>query len=98
MIRSSKHILKYQTNNRSNILQQIYTDYRSCLHFYIHLIVTEQLSLGKFSPKKLPDYSNIKHSQWKQVIYKQASEIVRSNIKYQDKTDGINLKGSYCYA
>ncbi len=58
-------------------------NYKTDLKFYIDLILTEKLPLKlNLSSKELPT-NIIYHSQWKQIIYKQASEIVRSNIKYQ---------------
>lgn len=80
MIRSSKHILKYQTGYKTNYLEQLYLDYKICLQYYVDLIWDEQLSLQKFlSSKDLPIHSNIEHSQWRSIIYKNASEIIRSN-------------------
>lgn len=98
MIRTSRHILKYQTNHKTSILDQIYDDYRSCLQFYIHLIIVEQLPLKKYlSTKSLPEYSNIVKSHWKAICYKQASEIVRSNIKYQSDKRYKRYKKVYTY-
>lgn len=87
MIRSSKHILKYQTDYKTNILDQIFDDYKSCLQYYVDLIISEQLPLKKFlSTKDLPIYSNLVKSQWRNACYKQASGIVRSNVKsHSDK-------------
>lgn len=80
MIRSSYHILKYQTDSKSALLSQLFFDYKLDLQFYIDLIWNKSLPLEKnLSSKKLP--ANIlKHSQYKQILYKQASEIIRSNI------------------
>ena len=98
MVRTSKHILKYQTDYKTNILDQIYDDYKSCLQHYINLIISEQLPLKKnLTSKILPIYSNIRHSQWRQVIYKQASEIVRSNIKYQSERRYKRYQKVYSY-
>jgi IS605 OrfB family transposase len=48
------------------------------LELYIDDVLEERLPLKKFlSSKDLPTY-NLSHSAWKQVIYKHASEIVRS--------------------
>jgi len=81
MIRSSRHILKYQTQTKTNYLNQIWSNYKQDLEFYIDLILTNKLPLEKFmSCKDLPN--NVLHnSHWKQVIYKSASEIIRSQIK-----------------
>ena len=98
MLRTSKHILKYQTTHKTNILDQIYDDYKSCLQYYIDLILTEQLPLKKFlSTKDLPIYSNLDKSHWRAACYKQASEIVRSNIKYQSNKRYKRYKKVYAY-
>ncbi len=92
MIRSSKHILKYQTNLKTNYLEQIFQDYKICLQYYIDLIWNEELHLRKFvSTKDLPIYSNIERSQWRSIIYKNASEIIRSN-KMKHKTSKPEIK------
>lgn len=83
MIKSSKHILKFQNKNKNDILNQIFVDYKSCLIHYIDLILTNQLPLQNFcSSKLLPTYSNIEKSHWKESCYIQASGIIRSNLKY----------------
>ena len=98
MIRTSKHILKYQTSYKTNILNQIYDDYKSCLQYYIHLIVSEQLPLKRvLSSKQLPEYSNVVKSHWKNACYKQASEIVRSNSKYQSNERFKRYQKVYSY-
>lgn len=55
MIRSSQHILKYQTVTKSVYLEQLYSDYKNCLQFYIDLIWNKQLELKtNLSSKLLP--------------------------------------------
>ena len=98
MIRTSKHILKYQTKYKTDILKQIFSDYRNCLSYYISLIIKEELPLNRFlSSKELPEYSSIVKSHWKNLIYKQASEIVRSNIKSQSDKRYKRYKKVYSY-
>ena len=81
MIRSSKHILKYNTNYKDSMLNQIFADYKEDLSYYIDLIISGQLPLKKnLSSKELP-INKLQQSRWRQVIYKQASEIIRSQIK-----------------
>lgn len=87
--RTSKHILKYQNNNKSILLSQLFIDYKTDLQFYIDLIWNHKLQLARnLSSKTLPS-NKITHSRWKQNIYKQASEIVRSNIKKKRKSKPI---------
>lgn len=80
MIRSSKHILKFQTDTKSVWIDRLFSDYKVDLQFYIDLLWNKQLLLRKYLSSKLLPSNVIKHSQWKQIIYKQASEIIRSNI------------------
>ena len=81
LTRQTKHILKYQTNNKTNYLELLFSDYKSDLLDYIKLIIEGNLPLKQFiSSKNLPDL-NIKHSIWKGLIYKQASQIIRSQLK-----------------
>jgi hypothetical protein len=43
MIRTSKHILKYQTKLKTNILNQIFTDYKTDLEYYVSLILSNEM-------------------------------------------------------
>jgi IS605 OrfB family transposase len=81
MIRSSKHILKYSNKNKLDSLRLLFSDYEQDLKFYICLIISNKLPLkNNLTSKDLPN-NKISHSQWKQIIYKNASEIVRSNLE-----------------
>lgn len=81
MIRSSQHTLKFANSNKLDALARLECLYKELLEQYIHLITTKQLPLGKFlTSKQLPTLNEITHSQWKQVCYKQASQIVRSEL------------------
>ena len=81
MIRSSKHIIKYQTKTKSIILSKIFNDFQSDVEFYINQICSNKLELKKNLSSKLLPSNKILHSQWKQIAYKTASEIIRSQIK-----------------
>jgi putative transposase len=89
MIRSSKHILKYQTDFKSSFIKKVFNDYKTDLEFYISLILSGKLPLKIFLSSKLLTNNRISHGQWKQIVYKQASEIIRSNIK---KAENIRFK------
>lgn len=81
MIRSSRHILKFSTDTKLSILERMFQDTKECVEFYIDLIIKEELPLlPNLSSKLLPDFKNVKHSRYKQLLYKHASEIVRSGI------------------
>jgi putative transposase len=97
MIRSSKHILKYQTKFKSNNIEKLFEDYTMCLESYIQLILDEKLPLNKFlSSKYLPNII-ISHGQWKQIVYKNASEIVRSCLKKHHEKRFKRYKKVYQY-
>ena len=97
MIRSSQHILKYSNNIKINEIENFYTSYKTNLTYYINLILTEQIPLKfNLSSKELP-ILNIESSRWRQNIYKQASEIVRSNIKFQLNKRYNRYKKVYTY-
>jgi len=81
MIRSSKHILKYNTNYKDSMLDTIFTDYREDLLYYIDLIISGQLPLKKNLSSKFLPTNKLQQSRWRQVVYKQSSEIIRSQIK-----------------
>lgn len=72
MIRSSRHILKYQNQGKTNWLDKLFDDYQKELWYYIDLIQTNKLSLDKNLSSKVLEGNLIHHSQWKQNIYKQA--------------------------
>lgn len=82
MIRSSKHTLKYCNKNKTNSLEQMFSDYKIDLEFYISLILSKKLPLKiNLTSKDLPS-NKITHSRWKTIIYKNASEIIRSNLQF----------------
>lgn len=82
MIRSSKHVLKYQTNKKNNLLCNSLDLLKNQVQYYIQQICCVALPLKKnITSKELPN-TFIMHSQWKQICYKQASEIIRSQIKF----------------
>jgi len=97
MIRSSQHILKFSNKYKLELLDCLYNNYKTDLKFYINLILSDKLPLKlNLSSKELPT-NIIYHSQWKQIIYKQASEIVRSNIRYQLNKRYNRYKKVYSY-
>lgn len=97
MIRSSKHILKFSNTNKISQLESLYSNFKADLEYYINLILTGELPLKfNLSSKLLPNNKLI-HSRWKQVVYKQASEIVRSNIKFQSDRRFKRYKKVYSY-
>lgn len=87
MKRSSRHYLKDITQVKTTSLDYLFSEYQFIVQKYIDLIWLHKLELRVLlSSKLLPDTKIIKHSQWKQVAYKQASSIVRSQAKKTKKT------------
>jgi len=86
MKRSSRHYLDSLTKSKIVFLDYLFPEFQFLVQKYIDLIWEHNLELRVLlSSKLLPDSQNIKHSQWKQVAYKQASEIVRSQAKKKKK-------------
>jgi len=98
MIRTSKHNI----SNISNVgkLQQIdslFVKYKHDLEIYINYIIDGVLPLKKMlSSKELPS-ENIQHSRYKQLIYKHASEIIRSQSKKANEKRFYKYKKIYGY-
>lgn len=59
--RSSAHILKYQTLNKTNYLKSLFIDFEYDLNFYIDKIITGEIDLKKFCSTHLE--GKIKHSR-----------------------------------
>ena len=97
IVRSSKHILKYQTDLKNKYLNQLFSDYKEDLQYFVDLIWNKKIPLEKYLSSKLLPNNKIKHSQWKQILYKNASEIIRANQKRKKtskpeiKNIGINI-------
>jgi len=98
MIRTSKHNIHNITNSsKLNYLDNMFDDYKIYLNYYIDLILDESLPLKpSLSSKQLPTY-NIQHSRHKQLIYKHASEIIRSQIDKSSKLRYKKYKYIYKY-
>ena len=88
---------KYQTIKKTNGLDKLFEVYITVLKFYIDLILEGKLPLKIFMSSKLLPNNKISHGQWKQVIYKQASEIIRSNIKKAENKRYKDYKKVYSY-
>ena len=81
MIRSVKHILKFQTDFKTGLLEQIEKDVLETMQLYVDLICKGELPLDTFlSITLLPD-TNINHSVWKLCIYQEVSAMLRSQVK-----------------
>lgn len=84
MIRSSKHSLKFSNLSKIKVLDEMFKLYECSLKAYLDLMKLGKLPIQKFlSTKDCPECV-IKHSRFKQLVYKNASEIIRGNL--------VNLK------
>lgn len=80
MIRTSKHSLKFSNQSKIDLLDQMFALYESSLKTYLELIKQGKLPIKQYlSTKDCPDCA-IKHSRFKQLVYKNASEIARSQL------------------
>jgi len=98
IVRSSKHTLKFANQIKQDQLEELMDVYKSILQDYVDKIWNKELPLKiNLSSKLLPESNGINHSWWKQVIYKNASEIIRANNKKKRTTKpevknvGMNL-------
>jgi IS605 OrfB family transposase len=98
MIRASKHSLTKHTNtSKIYVLDELFVLYKKDLIIYINYIVDGVLPKGKnLSSKDLP-IENISHSRYRQLIYKQASEIIRSQLKQSKERRFIKYQKIYSY-
>jgi len=80
MIRVSKHSLKFCNKEKLSKLDRLFSLWRQVLTQYIQQIQSGEIPLKTFlSTKDCPE-TVISHSRFKQLAYKQASEIIRNNL------------------
>jgi len=98
MIRTSKHNITEITNQgKLDYLDKLFVDYREDLETYINYIIDGVLPLKSMMSSSLLPTEKIKHSRFKQLIYKQASEIIRSQIDKCKKRRYSSYKKAYSY-
>jgi putative transposase len=98
IIKSSKHNITEITNSSKLImLDELFIDYKHDLEIYINYIIDDVLPLKPNLSSKLLPTENLKHSRYKQIIYKKASEIIRSQIDKCNKKRYNNYKKVYSY-
>jgi IS605 OrfB family transposase len=83
MIRSSKHTLKFSNQEKLNQVNRLYEDYKIDLQHYVDCILRGYLPLKLNLSSKLIPSNRLEHSQYKQIIYKQASALVRGTLQSQ---------------
>lgn len=98
MIRTSRHIIPSNTNRgKLAFLDSLFADYKHDLEIYIDYIINDKLPIKTNLSSALLPAENIKHSRYKQIIYKQASEIIRSQLDKASKKRYSNYKRIYRY-
>jgi len=98
MIRTSKHNITRITNQgKLDYLDQLFIDYKEDLEVYINYIIDGILPLKTMISSSLLPTEKIKHSRFKQLIYKQGSEIIRSQIDKCKKRRYNKYKQLYSY-
>jgi IS605 OrfB family transposase len=98
MIKSSKHNIHNITNEvKLHQLNIMFDLYKKDLIIYINYIIDEIIPLKTMMSSSLLPNENIKHSRYKQLIYKQASEIIRSQIDKAKKKRYNKYKKIYSY-
>jgi IS605 OrfB family transposase len=97
MIKSSKHIINNSNQGKIDFLDEFFIDYKNDLITYINYIIDGTLPLKiNLSSKDLPN-EIIKHGRYKQLIYKQASSIIRSQKDKSSKKRYNTYKRVYSY-
>jgi putative transposase len=82
MIRTSKHnIVGICNSSKLEQIDLLFVDYKHDLGIYIDYIIDGFLPLKKHLSSKVLPSEKIAHSRYKQLIYKQASEIIRSQMQ-----------------
>jgi IS605 OrfB family transposase len=97
MIRSSKHKLISCNKVKLAWLDNLFIDYKKDLVTYINYIIEGVLPLKTNLSSSILPTETIKHSRYKQLVYKQASEIIRSQIDRASKKRYNNYKRIYSY-
>lgn len=79
--RSTRLKINKANLSKINDLDRLFNDYKEDLQFYLQKLYNKQLALAtNLSSKQLP-INKLAHSQWRQIIYKQASQMYRSQLQ-----------------
>ena len=98
MIRTTRHsISKFANGQKLSLIDELFRLYKIDLQIYVNYIVDGILPLAKNLSSKLLPIENIEHSRYRQLIYKQASEIVRSQMKKSSDNRFKTYKKVYFY-
>jgi len=89
IVRTVKFSTKFTNKDKIDLYTKIFVDFKLDLQSYIEDIISGVLpfNFGGLLTSKLIPNKIIKHSQYKQIIYKTAIEIIKSNlVKTKNKT------------
>jgi IS605 OrfB family transposase len=84
--RQTKHTLKFSNKNKLTDIDLCMDMYKHDLQLYVNAILDGRLPFVKLVSKPYVDGTLIKQSHWKQILYKEASQIISSkmsNLKKQ---------------
>jgi len=96
MIRTSQHILRFANDSKLQQLEKVFDDYKLELQYIIDNVLKTQTKVSKFIDDSLLS-NRIKHSQWRQIILKNASEIIKSAKTHEEKRLYNRYKKVYAY-
>jgi IS605 OrfB family transposase len=82
MIRETRYTLKFSNIGKLNKLNQAFDLYKHDLQLYVNAILSGELPFNQLASKPNVVGGLITQSHWKQALYKDASAIVRSNLRY----------------
>lgn len=98
MIKTSKHNIHHITNEaKLHLLDDMFDVYKQDLITYINYIIDGVYPLKKQLSSKELITENVSHSRYKQLLYKDASEIIRSQIKKANKKRYKKYQYLYSY-
>jgi hypothetical protein len=86
MIRSAKYNLKFATIRKKRLLEETFKLYKYYLQKTIDLMWEKKIPVKKFMSTKDIDWMDNLGGQYKQLIYKHASQIVRSARRKKKKS------------
>ncbi len=99
MIKSSKHRIDNITNeSKLSELNSLFNTFSFGIVKYVDLILSNELKLTKkLSSKECPSINGVDMASYKALIYKQASDVVRSQIDKANQKRYSRYKKVYAY-
>lgn len=97
IVKSTKHSLKFTNKGKQELLNRIFSDYKTCLETYIQMIIDGRLPLMVRLPSSQLPIITLEHSKWRNLCYHQASGMIRSELKYISTQTFKKYKKVYKY-